>query len=199
MRKLIVQEFVSLDGLAAGPGGSVDFVPAATRGDRSFGREQMTFLESVDLILLGRVTYELFAGHWPNVNEGDDKPFADRLNSTPKVVFSQTLGRAPWGGWDEARIVKHNAADEVARLKRQSGRDMVLWGSISLAQHLMDRDLVDEYRLVMCPIILGGGRPLFREDGGPITMKLMSGRPMDRGAVSLTYVQDDRSAAPDRK
>jgi dihydrofolate reductase len=195
MRKLIVQEFVSLDGLAAGPRNSVDFVPASTRGDRSFGHEQMTFLDSIDTILLGRVTYTLFAGYWPNVTEGEEKPFADKLNGTPKVVVSQTLDRAPWGGWTEARIVANNAADEVARLKRRDGKDIVVWGSISLAQHLIDKGLVDEYRLVLCPVVLGSGRPLFRDDGAPLNMKLVSGRTLDRGAVSLTYAQAHTGSA----
>jgi dihydrofolate reductase len=117
MRKVILQEFVTLNGLASGPNDSVDFVPAATAGDQSFGRRQMGFMDSIDTILLGRVTYEMFAAHWPNVTSGDDKPFADKLNAIPKVVFSRTLGRAPWGKWDEARIVKNSAAKEVAKLK----------------------------------------------------------------------------------
>ncbi len=125
MRKVILQEFVTLDGLAAGPNNSVDFIPAATRGDQSFGKEQSALMDSVDAILLGRVTYQMFAGYWPNVTEGEEKPFADKLNSAPKIVFSQTLDRAPWGTWKEARIVKGSAASEVAKLKRQSGKDMI--------------------------------------------------------------------------
>ena len=96
MRNVILQEFVSLDGLAAGPDGSVDFVPAAMQGDQSFGRQQMPFIDSIDTILLGRVTYQLFAEYWPEVTSGDDKPFADKLNAIPKIVFSRTLDRAPW-------------------------------------------------------------------------------------------------------
>jgi dihydrofolate reductase len=70
--------------------------------------------------------------------EGEEKPFADKLNSTPKIVFSRTLDRAPWGTWDEARILRHSAADELGRLKRQSGKNMVIWGSLSLAHSLID-------------------------------------------------------------
>jgi dihydrofolate reductase len=88
---------------------SVDFVPASTTGDRSFGRRQLDFMDSIDTILLGRVTYEMFAGYWPKVTPGDDKPFADKLNAIPRIVFSKTLDRAPRGGWPDARIVKTNA------------------------------------------------------------------------------------------
>jgi hypothetical protein len=95
MRDVILQEFVTLDGLAAGPNDSVDFVPASTQGDQSFGQRQLGFMDSVDLILLRRVTYAMFAGHWPKVTSGQDKPFADKLNATPKIVFSKSLDRAP--------------------------------------------------------------------------------------------------------
>jgi dihydrofolate reductase len=188
MRKVILQEFVSLDGLAAGPNDSVDFVPASTQGDQSFGQRQMGFMDSIDLILLGRVTYTMFAGYWPNVTSGEDKRFADKLNAIPKVVFSRSLDRAPWGSWGDARIVKTSAAKEVAKLRQQSGKDMAIWGSISLAQSLMNEGLIDEYQLVVCPVVLGSGRPLFRDKVEPFGMKLLStnrglrsaGRELDR-------------------
>ncbi|MGH7500224.1 MAG: dihydrofolate reductase family protein [Longimicrobiales bacterium] len=93
---------MTLDGLAAGPNDSVEFVPAATRNDRSLGDRQMSFIDSIDAILLGRVTYTMFAQYWPNVTSGEDRPFADRLNAIPKIVFSKTLDRAPWGEWGNA-------------------------------------------------------------------------------------------------
>jgi dihydrofolate reductase len=165
----------------------VDFIPAATRGDQSFGQEQLALMDSIDTILLGSATYRLFAGYWPNVTEGADKSFADKLNAIPKIVFSRTLDTAPWGTWKDARIVKRSAADEVATLKRQSGKDMIVWGSISLAQSLIDDRLVDEYRLVICPVVLGSGRSLFRETAGTIEMKLLNARTLDLGAVRLQY------------
>jgi dihydrofolate reductase len=188
VRKVILQEFVTLDGLAAGPKDSVDFVPASTQGDQSFGRDQLAFMDAIDTILLGRVTYQMFSGYWPNITEGEEKPFADKLNGTQKVVFSKTLDRAPWGNWDDARIVKSSAAHEVARLKRQSGKDMVVWGSISLAQSLINAGLIDEYRLVFCPVVLGNGRPLFGEKVEPLEMKLSNTKTLDRGAVLLEYI-----------
>lgn len=126
VRKVIVQEFVTLNGLAAEPNDSVDYIPASTRGDKSFGQEQLALLEEIDTILLGRVTYAMFAGFWPHVTNRDDEPFADKLNSIPKVVFSRTLDRAPWGTWNEARVVKDDAIEEVAELKRQPGKNMIV-------------------------------------------------------------------------
>src|SRR5688572_1517860 len=111
MKKVILQEFVSLDGFAADSKGGVDFIPAASKGDQSFGRRQLEFMDTVDTILLGRVTYEMFAGYWPNVRSGDDKEFADRINAMRKIVFSSTLQRAPWGTELEARIVRQPAED----------------------------------------------------------------------------------------
>jgi dihydrofolate reductase len=187
MRNVILQEFVSLDGLAAGPNDSVDFVPASTQGDHTFGQRQLEFMDSIDLILLGRVTYTMFAGHWPRVTSGDDKPFADKLNAIPKIVFSRSLDRAPWGSWDEARIVKNSAAKEVAKLKQESGNDMVIWGSISLAQSLTNEGLIDEFQLVVCPVVLGSGKPLFRDKVHPFGMRLLKTQAFDRGTVLLAY------------
>ena len=186
MRNVILQEFVSLDGLASGPNDSVDFVPAANQGDQSFGQRQLKFMDSVDTILLGRVTYSMFAGHWPNVKSGEDKQFADKINAMPKVVFSKTLSRAPWGSWDEARIVKTGAAQEVARLKEAPGKDMVIWGSLTLAQSLMDEGLIDDYQLMVCPVVLGKGRRLFR-DTDSFDMRLSNAQSFDRGTVVLSY------------
>jgi dihydrofolate reductase len=109
------------------------------------------------------------------------------MNSTPKIVFSQTLERAPWGAWDEATVVRTRAVDGVAKLKAQPGKNMVIWGSISLAQSLIRERLIDDYRLVVCPLVLGGGRPLFSGDLASIQLQLRDAVPLDRGAVSLTY------------
>jgi dihydrofolate reductase len=132
MRNLILQEFVTLDGLAAGPEDSVDFVPLATRGDQSFGREQLAFIDGIGALVLGRITYQLFASDWPGVDQGDETPFADRFNAARKVVFSKTLDRAPWGDWGEARVLKTSPAPEVADLKAQTGKDIAIFGRISV-------------------------------------------------------------------
>jgi dihydrofolate reductase len=173
--------------LAAGPHDSVNFVPASTAGDQSFGQQQMGFIDSIDAILLGRVTYNMFAEYWPKVTSGEDKPFADKLNAIPKIVFSKTLDHAPWDKWADATIVKNSAAKEVAKLKQKSGKDMVIWGSISLAQSLMKEGLIDEYQLIVCPIVLGSGKPLFRDKVDSFDMILLNTKSFDRGTVLLAY------------
>jgi dihydrofolate reductase len=188
MRRVILQEFVSLDGLAAGPKNSVEFVPTATNGDRSFGAEQLKLIESIDTILLGSVTYRMFSEYWPHVKNGEEKPFADKLNAMPKTVFSSTLSRAPWGSWEDAAIVKGSAVKEVAALKQRSGKNLILWGSISVAQALMTERLIDEFRLVVCPVVLGEGRPLFRDGADSFALRLQDVKTFDRGAVLLTYL-----------
>ena len=195
MRNLILQEFVSVDGMAAGPNGSVGFIPAASSGDESFGERQSGFLDSIDAILLGRVTYEMFVGYWPKVTTGDEKEFADKLNAIPKIVFSRTLDRAPWGDWEEATVVKTSAAGEIERLKQQPGKDMVIWGSISLAQSLMNDRLIDEYQLIVCPVLLVEGRRLFDEHVSSGAMHLLSTRSFDRGTVLLSYAGETVAAA----
>ena len=187
MRNLILQEFLSVDGMAAGANGSTDFIPAANAHDQSFGRRQDAFLDSIDLILLGRVTYELFVGYWPKVTSGDEKAFADKLNAIPKVVFSKSLREAPWGDWDPATVVKTDAAKEIEKLKQQPGKDMVIWGSISLAQSLMHEGVIDEYQLIVCPVVLVDGRRLFDEQATPGEMHLLGTRSFDRGSVLLSY------------
>jgi dihydrofolate reductase len=187
MRKVILQEFVSLDGRASGPNDSTDFVPASTQGDQSFGDWQTAFLDTLDTMLMGRVTYELFASFWPNVTSGEDKPFADKLNAIPRVVFSSTLERAPWGKFEDARVVHGNASDEVAKLRQQSGKDMVIWGSLSLARSLMKDGQIDEVQMVMCPLVLGEGKALFHDRIDPGGLKLLKTRSFDRGTVLLAY------------
>jgi dihydrofolate reductase len=167
MRKVIVQQFVTLDGYAAGPDGELDFVSeagsAADPTSGPFVERQLAFIESVDTILLGAVTYRMFAAYWPEQTT-ETQAIADALNATPKVVFSSTLESAPWGSWEPARLVSGSAAEEVRRLKAEPGKDMVVWGSLALSDSLMREGLVDEYRLQVCPVVIGRGKRLF-EDG----------------------------------
>ena len=188
MRRVVLQTFVSLDAYAAGAHNSVDFIPASMKGDRRFGSEQIALMDAIDTLLLGKVTYRMFAGYWPNVRSGDEEPFADKFNSKNKIVFSRTLERAPWGDWGEAHIVRREAVDEVRRLKAESGQDMLLSGSISVAQALHRAALIDEYRLIVCPVVLGRGRPLFEESDRSVWMESTHVNRLERGAVSHVYV-----------
>jgi dihydrofolate reductase len=112
-------------------------------------------------------------------------------------VFSKTLERAPWGKWNAARIVRSIASEEVAKLRQSSGKDMVIWGSLSLARSLMSAGQVDQYQLIICPVVLGNGRPLFPEKNGYSGLRLLSARSFDRGTVLLAYA--GRNGAPAKR
>jgi dihydrofolate reductase len=185
MRKVILEEWISLDGYAADSEGSLDFFPESET-DRYSDRDQLAFLDSVDTILLGRKTYELFADYWPTAST-DEEVIADRLNELPKLVFSNTLSEAPWGTWPPAQVVRGDAVAEIGRLRERDGKHMVLWGSLSLAQALMEADLIDEYHIQLCPTLVGGGRPLFPPHQGYMDLERVNVRTYDTGALFLHY------------
>jgi dihydrofolate reductase len=159
MRKLIVEEWISLDGYAADRAGKTEFFPTSEQ-NRHSDEDQLKFMETIDTILLGRKTYEIFADFWPKAST-DQEIMADKLNSIPKVVISNTLMNAPWGEWSAATVISGDGVEAVRQLKNQPGKNIVLWGSISLAQALMKTDLIDEYHIQVCPTRTGGGRLLF--------------------------------------
>jgi dihydrofolate reductase len=186
MRKLIFQEWISMDAYAADANGSVSFIESTTLNKYS-DLDQLKWMESIDLILLGANTYKLFVEFWPTATT-DQEIIADKLNSIPKVVFSKSLSAAPWGKYPDARIVRTDAAKAIKELKLQQGKDMVLWGSISLAQSLMKANLIDEYHLRICPVALGSGRPLF-ENTGPLNFELYNSKRYESGLMLLEYRQ----------
>ncbi|MES2523047.1 MAG: dihydrofolate reductase family protein [Gemmatimonadota bacterium] len=185
MRKLILQEWLSLDGFAEDRDGKLDFFPS-TDTDQYSDRDQLRFLDSVDTILLGRRTYELFVDFWPTAS-AEQEIIADRLNELPKVVFSNTLSEAPWGTWRPAQVVRGDAVREIRRLKADQGKHMVLWGSLSLDQSLMEADLIDEYHLQVCPTLVGEGRRLFPDRDAYARLKRVDMRTYDTGVVLLHY------------
>ena len=121
-------------------------------------------MERFDTILLGANTYKMFVNFWPQATN-DEQVAADKLNSIPKIVFSKTLKKAPWGKWPAAQIVADDAVAFIKEQKAQNGKDMVLWGSISLAQDLMKANLIDEYHFRIVPVLLGSGTLLFTKSG----------------------------------
>jgi len=138
-------------------------------------------LFATDAHLLGRVTYEVFAAAWPS--RTDEAGFADRMNGLPKYVVSTTLEKAEW---NNSTIIKENIAEEVSKLKRQPGQDILVAGSATLAQTLMRHDLTDEYRLLVYPIVLGSGKRLFK-DGSKAGLKLVETKAFSSGVVLLRY------------
>lgn len=185
MRKLIVEEWLSLDGYAEDKNGKLDFFPD-NKQNKFSDQDQLVFLESVDTILLGRKTYELFVDFWPTATN-DEEIIADKLNSIPKIICSNTLEKAPWGKWPDAQIMKGDAITGVEKLKAQDGKDIVLWGSISLTQSLFNAGLIDEYHLQICPTITGGGRPLFPEQDHYKNLKLTDSKKYNTGVMFLKY------------
>jgi dihydrofolate reductase len=187
MRKLILEEWMSLDGFVADKNGGLDFFTQLSPDENKYSDlDQLKFLETVDTILLGRKTYELFVGFWPTVTS-EQEVIADRLNRLDKIVVSNTLQSAPWGQWPEATVMRGDAINVVKELKSKPGKDIVLWGSISLAQALMQAGLIDEYHIQVCPIILGGGRSLFCNNDKQQNLKLLETRQYPTGTTFLSY------------
>lgn len=186
MRKIIVEEWLSLDGYAADANGSLDFFTPFVRN--SYHNEhRQAMLQSVDTILLGGNTYRQFAALWP-ARPVENDPLAALINSAQKIVFSHTLTTAPWGTWPEAIIKNGNPADVLNELRLLPGKNMVIWGSISLAQTLMKHNLVDEYYLHVCAVLTGGGRRFFTGGLPPSSLKLVdAGQSSGSSIVDLHY------------
>ena len=183
MRRVILQNFITLDGFAAGPDGENDFIVANTQLDEDFKRSA----EDIDTILLGHETYSIFSQYWPTVTT-ETELIADFVNTTPKLVFSQTLDEAPWGGFEAAQVVSGDAAKEVAKLKEQPGKDMILWGSVSLGHSLIRAGVIDEYQMRVCPRVLGAGKRLWPDGVAPANLKLVATKTYDDiGLVVLRY------------
>jgi dihydrofolate reductase len=179
MRKLIMWNMVTLDGFFEGPEKwELDW------HNDVWGEELERFsieqLESADLLLFGRVTYEGMANYWRSA-QGE---VADLMNGISKVVFSRTLEKAEW---NNTQVIRADAEGQVARLKQQPGKDILIFGSADLSSTLMQNNLIDEYRLGMNPIVLGGGGPLFKPSPHRMRMRLLEARPLKAGCVILRY------------
>ena len=187
MRKLILEEWMSLDGYVTDKNNQLDFFTDITPEQNTFSdNDQLRFLETVGTILLGRKTYELFVDFWPTATTSQEA-IADKLNGTNKIVFSNPLTKAPWGQSAEAAIISGNPIDAIKKLKLQEGKNLVLWGSISLAQSLMKENLIDEYDIQLCPVLTGGGRNLFSQEIDVSKLKLAEVRQYDTGVIFLNY------------
>ncbi len=155
MRELFTFNMMTLDGYFEGPGRDISWHAV----DDEFNEFAIAQLNEIDTLLFGRVTYEVMASYWPTPTAiADDPVVANLMNRLPKVVFSTTLDKLEW---ENARLVKDHAGDEVARLKRQSGKALAVFGSANLMATLMRLGLVDEHRVMLNPVILGAGTPLF--------------------------------------
>jgi dihydrofolate reductase len=186
VRKVVVSEFVSLDGVMEDPSWESPF-----RGEE---QEKFKFdeLAAADALLLGRKTYEGFAAAWPDMMEHYEGPrraelgeYAEMMNGYPKHVASTTL-QEPLG-WNNSTIIKGNIPEEVDKLKQQEGKDLLVFGSADLMNTLMRHGLVDELRLMVFPIIVGKGKRLFEDGEDGRTLKLVDSKTFGTGVVSLAY------------
>ena len=184
MGRIVVTEFVSLDGVTEDPGGAEDFKHGGwsfeiSRGDEG-DRFKLDETMASEALLLGRVTYEGFAKAWPT----RDGEFADKFNSMPKYVVSSTLTDPEW---TNTTVLEGDLADEVSRLREQHDGDVVVHGSMQLVEALLENDLVDELRLMVFPVVLGSGKRLFGETSDKKPLKLSDSKIVGDGVAILVY------------
>ena len=179
MKKLVATEFVSLDGVAQSPN-----LWQFDNYDEDMRDQLRSRLAALDAVMLGRVTYEEWAPHWPHATE---EPFASFINHTPKYVASRTLDRVAWGESDTVQLIRGDLAGAIADLKGQPGKDIGVEGSPGLVRSLLRQDLLDELQLQIHPVIAGSGQRLFWDDGDLKRLKLVDSKITRTGVAILTY------------
>jgi dihydrofolate reductase len=178
MRKVIVSEFVSLDGVVEDPKWTFQF------GSDEQEEFKLDELAAADALLLGRVTYEGFAAAWPSAT--DEEGYADRMNGYLKHVVSTTLEEPL--EWNNSTLIKGDVAEGVAELKEQPGKDILVYGSARLVRTLMEHDLIDEYRLMVYPVVVGKGKRLFGDTEETKALRLVDTKQVGPdGVLVLTY------------
>lgn len=187
MRKLISHMQVTVDGFMAGPKGELDW--SGQYHDEAMWRDVWDLLSTVDTVLFGRVTYRLFEDYWPAVpanpsSTKDDLEFSRWIDKTPKIVASTTLEKVEW---KNSRLLKGDVGEEVAKLKAQPGRNLLIFGSSTLASTLLKLGLIDELRTNVHPVVLGRGKPYFRDLNDSHGLKLVKARTINAGVVGLHY------------
>lgn len=187
MRKVIVGEYMSLDGVIEGPNPGDPYEHAGWANPYNSEEAQKVISDITsksDALLLGRVSYQSYAAAFSSQTGG----FADVMNGSRKYVVSTTLKKAEW---NNSTLIKGNIVEEIAKLKQQPGKDIGVSGSATLVQTLMQHDLIDEYVLLVCPLVLGSGKRLFR-DVSKMNLKLIEAKPLGSGVVALTYQPDKK-------
>ena len=197
MRKVIVNEFMTLDGVVQGPSSPTEdptggFVQGGWHArhtvDETFRRWAVENLAGAGGFLFGRRTYEIFAAHWPSASP-EEQLLAEPLNTRPKYVASTTLAEPL--AWQNSALLGADVATAVAALKRKQGGDLLVIGSTELVRTLLEHGLVDELRLMIDPVIVGGGKRLFPNDGALRTLRLSNSTVTTTGAIIATYVPDE--------
>ena len=189
MRKVIVSNYVTLDGFFAGPKGEIDWFV----WDEETANYSRELINSIDTIVFGRLTYELMASYWPVASPATEDPvIINAMNNLPKIVFSKTLKKLYW---NNSRLAKGNIADEISTLKQQPGKDVVIYGSGSIVSSLTQLRLIDEYRIFVNPVVLGSGKPLFKDLRDRLSLNLIKTRAFKNGVVLLHYQYDSKDYA----
>ncbi len=187
MRKVIFFMLTSVDGFFEAPGHNIDWHNV----DEEFNEFANEQLNSTDMLLFGRVTYEMMAGYWPTAEaKASDPEVAGAMNALQKIVVSTTLDSADW---ENTRLIKDNVAEEVGKLKQQAGKDIIIMGSSDLAASLAEMGLVDEFRIMVNPVVLGEGKPVFSGIHGQMKLKLLKARTFGNGNVLLYYAPAARA------
>ncbi|MGO9481771.1 MAG: dihydrofolate reductase family protein [Candidatus Kryptoniota bacterium] len=182
MRKLYLFDFITLDGFFEGPNSDISWHNV----DDEFQEFAIDQLNETATLLFGRVTYQMMASYWQTDTAIKNDPIvAGKMTSLPKIVFSTTLAKTDW---NNTRIVRENAQEEVSKLKSTPGKDIAILGSSDLAVSLMNENLIDELRIMVNPVVLGGGKTLFDGLDGRIHLRLLSTRTFRSGNVLLYYV-----------
>ncbi len=172
---------VSLDGYIAGPNGELDWHIV----DADFTNYAKKMLEDADMFLFGRITYEMMAAYWPTDHaKNDDPAIADKMNSLNKIVFSKTLEKVEW---ENTEIIKDDIKNRMLELKQQPGKDMVILGSGSIVSTFTQMGLIDEYRVIINPVILGSGKFQFTSAIGRKLLNLIDVKQLDSGVLILYY------------
>jgi dihydrofolate reductase len=184
MRKLIAFNLVTLDGFFEGPDHDINWHNV----DDEFNEFAIEQTSSLGTLLFGRVTYQMMEAFWPTPMAIQTDPIvAGLMNGLPKVVFSRSLEKAEW---NNTRLIKDHIAEEVTALKQQTGKDMAVFGSADLLTTLIQMDLVDEHRLLVNPIVLGSGSPIFKNVKNSFKLKLIKTRVFQNGNILLCYTPD---------
>jgi dihydrofolate reductase len=196
MRKLIVNEFMSLDGVVQAPGAEEEDTDGGFRhGGWHMGYSDdlghqwvLEYIEGAGGFLLGRRTYEIFAGYWPNASE-DQQVIAEPLNTKPKHVATTTLSDPL--EWQNSTVLQGELVEAVTALKQEDGGDLHVIGSAQLVRSLLEHDLVDELRLTIDPVVLGGGKGIFPADGTLRRLQLVESEASSTGVILATYARMD--------
>ena len=182
MRKLKVFNMISVDGFFAGKDGNIDWHTV----DDAFNKYALEVISGIDTILFGRVTYQLFESYWPTAD--DDQEIADFINHARKVVFSKTLKKVDWEG---AELFNEIDPDVFKKWKAQPGKDMIIYGSGTLVSELTNLGLIDEYHFMVSPVVLGTGKPIFKDLDMSLKLRLLETREFkSNGNVLLSYADN---------